>query len=106
MLIIIHQYSYSTGNPMDQRARIIVRGIVQGVFFRDSTRRKAQEFHVTGTVMNKQDGSVEIVCEGPEEAVRKLIEWSSRGPQRAYVESMDLSWETYAGEFEDFSIVY
>jgi acylphosphatase len=91
---------------MEQRARIIVKGIVQGVFFRDNTRRKAQEFHVRGVVRNKPDGSVEIVCEGEEEALRKLIEWSGHGPQGAYVEDVDVSWENYVGEFKDFRIVY
>jgi acylphosphatase len=82
---------------MQQRVRIIVKGIVQGVFFRDSTRRKAQEFQVTGVVKNKADGSVEIVCEGDEEAVKRLIEWSGHGPQGAYVEHVDVSWEHHLG---------
>lgn len=91
---------------MNQRARIIVKGIVQGVFFRDSTRRKAQELHVTGIVRNRPDGSVEIICEGPDEAVKRLIEWSGHGPQGAYVEHVDLAWDTYVGEFKDFRVVY
>ncbi len=81
-------------------------GIVQGVFFRDSTRRKAQEFQVTGVVRNRPDGTVEIICEGDEEAVLRLIEWSRRGPRGAYVEGVDVSWEDYVGEFKGFRIVY
>jgi acylphosphatase len=91
---------------MEQRARIIVKGIVQGVYFRDSTRRYAQEFQVTGVVRNKTDGSVEIICEGDEEAVRRLIKWAGHGPRGAFVEHVDVSWETYVGEFKDFRIVY
>lgn len=91
---------------MNQRARIIVRGIVQGVFFRDSTRRKAQEFQVTGIVRNKSDGTVEIISEGPEEAVKRLIGWCGRGPQGAYVEHVDVTWGAYTGEFKDFKVVY
>jgi acylphosphatase len=91
---------------MEQRARIIVKGIVQGVFFRDSTRRKAQELHVAGVVRNKPDGSVEIICEGKEDAIKRLIEWSGLGPQDAYVEHVDVSWETYIGEFKNFRIAY
>jgi acylphosphatase len=91
---------------MDQRARIIVKGIVQGVYFRDSTRRKALEFHVTGIVRNKTDGTVEVIAEGPDEAVKRLIEWCARGPQGAFVEHVDVAWETYTGEYKDFRIVY
>lgn len=106
MLIIIQQHTYSTGNSMDQRARIIVKGIVQGVFFRDSARRKAKEFHITGFVRNRPDGSVEIVCEGTDDAIKRLIEWSGRGPQNAYVEHVDVEWEAHVGEFRDFRIVH
>lgn len=91
---------------MIRRARIIVRGVVQGVYFRDSTRRRARELDVTGVVKNKPDGSVEIVCEGDEEAVERLIEWSHHGPSGAYVEHVDVTWENYIGEFNDFRIVY
>jgi len=91
---------------MAKRARIIVTGLVQGVFFRDSTRRKAQELQVTGIVRNRPDGTVEIICEGDDEGVKKLIEWSGRGPRGAYVEHVDVSWEDYVGEFKDFRVVY
>ena len=91
---------------MNQRARIIVRGIVQGVYFRDSTRRKAEEFHVAGIVRNRPDGTVEIVCEGPEDAVKSLIEWCGHGPRGAFVEHTEITWGTYTGEFRDFRIVY
>jgi acylphosphatase len=106
MLIIIQLHSYSTGNSMEQRARIIIKGIVQGVFFRDSTRRKAQEFHVTGIVRNRPDGSVEIICEGDEASLNRLIEWTHRGPPGARVEHIDVSRESYVGEFKDFRVVY
>lgn len=91
---------------MNQRARIIVTGIVQGVYFRDSTRRKAEEFHVGGIVRNRPDGTVEIVCEGPEDAVKSLIEWCGHGPRGALVKDMEITWGTYTGEFRDFRIVY
>jgi acylphosphatase len=91
---------------VEKRARIIVKGIVQGVFFRDSTRRRAQELHVFGLVRNKPDGTVEIICEGSDEALKRLIDWAGRGPQGAYVEYVDVSWEEYVGEFKDFRIRY
>ncbi|HAR96804.1 MAG TPA: acylphosphatase [Deltaproteobacteria bacterium] len=91
---------------MNQRARIIVKGIVQGVYFRDSTRRKAVDLHVTGIVRNRPDGTVEIVCEGPEEAIKGLIEWCGHGPRGAFVEGLEITWGTCTAEFRDFRIVY
>lgn len=91
---------------MMTRAHIIVTGLVQGVFFRYSTTKKAQEFNVFGWVRNLRDGRVEIVCEGTEDGVEKLIEWCKRGPQGAYVKDVQITWEQYTGNFETFEIAY
>ena len=66
---------------MIRRARIVVTGIVQGVFYRYSTKRKADELGLAGTVRNLPDGSVEIVCEGDEKEIERLIEWCRQGPR-------------------------
>jgi len=91
---------------MMRRAEILVSGLVQGVYFRHYTKRKADEFGLTGSVRNLMDGRVEVVCEGDEEAVGKLIAWCKRGPQWARVEHLDLSWKEYSGEFKDFRILH
>jgi acylphosphatase len=91
---------------MTRRAEILVRGLVQGVFYRHSTKRKAEEFHLTGGVRNLRDGRVEVICEGPEEAIGKLIEWCRHGPQGAVVEHVDVTWKEYTGEFKEFRIFY
>ncbi len=57
-------------------------GIVQGVFYRYSTKRKADELGLAGTVRNLPDGSVEVVCEGDEKQIERLIEWCRQGPER------------------------
>ena len=90
---------------MIRRARITVTGIVQGVYFRYTTRRKAGEFGLGGWVRNLRDGRVQIVCEGEEEAIGKLIVWSRRGPEGAHVEGVDVDWEEAACEFNDFRIL-
>jgi acylphosphatase len=91
---------------MLRRAEILVRGLVQGVFYRYNTKRKADELHLTGGVRNLSDGRVKVICEGTEEDIVQLVEWCKRGPQGAVVERVDVAWEDYAGECKDFRIVY
>ncbi len=91
---------------MKARAHIIVHGMVQGVYFRYSTQREAQSLGLTGWVRNLPDGGVEMVCEGPRDAVEKLVLWSHSGPRGALVERADVSWEDYTGGFLTFDIRY
>ena len=78
-----------TGAPVARR--VVVRGHVQGVFFRDSTRRRAQAEGVAGWVSNRADGAVEAWFEGPAEAVERLVAFARRGPRGADVESVEVS---------------
>jgi acylphosphatase len=79
------------------RRRVIVRGLVQGVFFRDSTRRLAQRHGVSGWIANRGDGAVEAVFEGEADAVERLITFSRQGPRGAQVESVDVTEEEPEG---------
>lgn len=79
------------------RRRVVVRGRVQGVFFRDTTRRRAESAGVAGWVTNRPDGAVEAAFEGEAEAVEQLIELCRRGPGRAEVESVDVIEEDPEG---------
>jgi len=88
------------------RARMTVRGRVQGVFFRLETQRAAQRFGVYGWVRNKPDGSVEVLIEGDAAAVHRLVEWCKLGPPQSNVGQTDLVWEVYGGAFSDFSVRY
>jgi acylphosphatase len=80
------------------RRRVVVHGQVQGVFFRDSTRRLAQQHGVGGWVANRWDGAVEAVFEGDEDAVERLIEFTRHGPRGAQVERLEVAEETPEGE--------
>jgi acylphosphatase len=71
------------------RRRVIVRGQVQGVFFRDTVRRKARETGVAGWVKNRPDGTVEAVFEGLPPAVEQMIALASEGPPQARVDSVE-----------------
>ena len=71
------------------RKRVTVRGDVQGVFFRDSTRERASSRGVAGWVANRPDGSVEAVFEGEPDAIESMVDFCRGGPRRADVHDVD-----------------
>jgi acylphosphatase len=71
------------------RKRVVAHGRVQGVFFRDATRREASARGVAGWVRNCSDGSVEAVFEGPADAVEALVDFVRGGPGHAEVERLE-----------------
>jgi acylphosphatase len=79
------------------RRRVRATGRVQGVFFRESTRREAEERGVAGWVRNRPDGSVEAVFEGPPDAVAALVDFSRAGPGDSRVEALDVEPEEPEG---------
>jgi acylphosphatase len=80
------------------RRRVVVRGLVQGVFFRDTCRREARAHGVNGWVRNLPDRSVEAVFEGPSDAVESMIAWARRGPDLAHVTEVEVTEEQPQGE--------
>ncbi|MEM2102932.1 MAG: acylphosphatase [Candidatus Bathyarchaeia archaeon] len=89
---------------MKTRVHVFVSGRVQGVFFRDETRRQAIKYKVTGWVRNTHDGRVEAVFEGEQEDVEKLVEFCRKGPPYAKVTNVEVTLEKFVGEFQDFRI--
>ncbi|MCC6217070.1 MAG: acylphosphatase [Polyangiaceae bacterium] len=87
-----------------KQLQLVVRGRVQGVYFRASTQREARRLGLSGWVRNRPDGSVEILAEGEETAVRELFGWAQKGPSAARVERVDTRWRSFTGEFPDFRI--
>jgi len=79
------------------RRRVVVHGYVQGVFFRDSVRRLAQQHSVSGSVANRWDGTVEAVFEGEPDAVERLVAFCREGPRGAQVTSVEVSEEEPEG---------
>jgi acylphosphatase len=79
------------------RRRVVVHGRVQGVFFRDTMRRKAQSRGVSGWVSNRGDGAVEAVFEGEPDDVRAMVEFCESGPRGAEVEQVETSEEQPEG---------
>ena len=85
------------------RRRVIVHGLVQGVFFRDTVRRRAQSWGVAGWIRNRSDGAVEAHFEGLEPAVERMVAWCRQGPARATVTRVDVREDSPAG-LESFRI--
>ena len=80
------------------RARVIVRGRVQGVGFRYDVALRARSLGVAGWVRNRSDGAVEAVFEGPSDRVESLLDWCRRGPAGARVDAVEAEREPPAGE--------
>ncbi len=86
------------------RRRFVVRGMVQGVFFRAAAAEEARALGLTGRVWNREDGAVECVAEGSADAIERFRSWLRRGPPRARVEEVqetELSGET---RYPDFAV--
>ena len=79
------------------RYRVLISGRVQGVFFRDTCRRMAEQYAVNGWVRNLPDGRVEAVFEGPAADVQHLVEWSRHGPRHAAVQDISVQAEPPEG---------
>lgn len=80
------------------RRRVVVHGRVQGVWFREGARRRAEELGVGGWVRNRADGAVEAEVEGPAEGVEALVSWFRHGPSQARVDRLESSGLAPTGE--------
>ena len=91
---------------MNKRVHLFISGRVQGVCFRVEMEIRANRLKLSGFVRNLEDGRVEVVIEGDEEKVGKLVTWIKRGPMFAKVTNLEIIEEDYVGEFNKFKIIY
>jgi acylphosphatase len=70
---------------------IVVKGKVQGVFFRKHTKQKAEALNITGWVRNTDSGHVEILAQGTEDAITQFIQWCKEGSPKAEVSNVDVT---------------
>ncbi len=89
-----------------KRARFVVRGLVQGVFFRAGVVREATERGLTGRVWNRDDGAVEVLVEGDDAVLADLERWLHHGPRLAEVESVERSDVPGEPRYRDFAVSY
>lgn len=88
------------------RVHALIRGRVQGVFFRKETQKQAVIRNVRGWVKNRADGSVEAVFEGNRQDVSDLLRWCEQGPPAADVSSVQATETDFTGEFSGFVIAH
>jgi len=93
-----------TTKTEQQRFQAIVHGRVQGVSFRYYTQRRAVGLGLKGYVRNLPDGTVEVVAQGPEDAVRQLHFWLHRGPRLARVRQVKTLWQTPMANLSSFEV--
>ncbi|HEX9907803.1 MAG TPA: acylphosphatase [Thermoplasmata archaeon] len=89
---------------MNVRAHVIFSGMVQGVFFRANTKNCADKYGLTGWVRNTSDGKVEALFEGEKASVEGAIEWCATRQPYARVESKQVEYSEFTGEFDGFFI--
>jgi acylphosphatase len=82
----------------DARAHVVVRGRVQGVFFRAEASQRARSLGLAGWVRNTPDGAVEAVFEGDRDRIESIVAWCRRGPALAQVDDVTVDWEEPRGE--------
>jgi len=90
---------------MKIRVRVLISGLVQGVWFRASTKEKAEQLKLTGWVRNTQQGDVEAVFEGEEQVVDEMITWCRHGPPLAHVVDVAVTHESVSEELKRFDIL-
>jgi acylphosphatase len=89
---------------MDARVRILITGLVQGVFFRREMTDYARRLGISGWVRNLRDGRVEALAEGERLRLDDLIRFCHVGPRGAVVRKVEVEWSDYSGEFRGFRI--
>lgn len=89
---------------MQKSFNITVYGKVQGVFFRKHTKERAGKFQIKGFVCNQSDGCVYVEAEGEEDSVNKFIELMRKGPEKAFVEKIEIKEQALKG-FTIFEII-
>jgi acylphosphatase len=82
----------------------VVRGRVQGVFFRAFVKSHANALGLTGYVRNLRSGEVEVQAEGERGKLEELLQILHQGPRAARVDKVEVSWRDYSGDFSSFSI--
>lgn len=91
---------------MQKNLHLIIKGKVQGVWFRQSAKKTALGLGLDGYVRNLDDGNVEIEAQGPEDMLLELLEWCRHGPEYAQVEDIEVKWINSKKKYKDFIVSY
>lgn len=89
--------------PPEKTLRLVIHGRVQGVYFRDSMCREAQNLGISGWVRNCGDGTVEAAVQGESADVDAIVRWARHGPDRAQVERVEIG--PHEGSYTSFEVI-
>ena len=87
------------------KVHLVVKGRVQGVFYRANTKKKAEELLLCGYAKNLPDGSVEVIAQGPKAKVDELVEYCMQGQDCTYVEDIDIEYSDKEEDLDKFEII-
>jgi acylphosphatase len=90
---------------MKKGARFVVQGTVQGIFFRQFVKQHADELKLRGFVRNLEGGEVEVVAEGEDEALKRLVGFLRKGPAHAQIRDVKIEERKWEGDFSKFKIL-
>ncbi len=90
---------------MKKALKLIVQGTVQGIFFRQFVKEHADNLKLTGFVRNLEDGNVEIIVEGEQEQIERLVGFIREGPKHAQIRNVKIEERKWSGDFKEFKIL-
>lgn len=85
---------------------MVIKGMVQGVFFRAFAKENADKLGIVGFVRNLNDGNVEVIMEGEQGKVDEMVELLKKGPAEANVKDVEIEEERFKSEYQEFDILY
>ena len=103
-MVVVKQWHFQNQESIVKTVKIIVIGKVQGVYYRQSTKQKARELNINGTVRNLANGNVEIFAEGELNDIKQFIDWCNHGPSQASVAHLETE-EISPKKFSTFIII-
>lgn len=90
---------------MKNAAKLVVKGTVQGIFFRQFVKEHADNLKLRGFVRNLTSGDVEIIAEGESDAIKRLGEFVKKGPEHAQIRDVNVTERKWSGDFKEFKIL-
>jgi acylphosphatase len=90
---------------MKKAAKIIVKGTVQGIFFRQFIKDHADKLKLTGFCRNLEGGDVEIIVEGEPDQIERMARFAKEGPEHAQIRSAEVSERKWTGSFREFKVL-
>lgn len=90
---------------MKKAVKLIVQGTVQGIFFRQFVKGHADDLKIVGFVRNLENGNVEIIVEGEDGQIERLIGFVKKGPEHAQIRHVEINERKWSGDFKEFKIL-